>query len=569
MRFTNIKDSITVRRADGTTEVLHATGDGGTDDTRAIQAHIDNVKDTGGTVYFPPGDYLVSQSPTERSRCLELCSNVTYLGSGRSSRVVLKEDQPNSVRMFSTAPNGAHHVTVRNLHLDGNRDRQKPKHKHLHAIFLQGAHACLVEGCVIHDTVGDGIYGYLGEEPSLPGCPFPRTASTNLSVSRNEFYNIGRVGVNFAGASFSEASGNFFYDPTRRRPFWAFKMEINNNFKPEGYPGYAVNFLRGNKFIGNRMRDVGGLAVSSSRDVKAVDLLFADNVIEFSLAEAEFLIDAQQVPVILSGVIGAQLSGNVISRPGTAGILIYSSEDVLIERNTIAKAIFARESRDGAIIATHHTSDGSLPPSRRVRIIDNLLVENKGHGLSLDKCDGMLILNNRILNNGGDGISLYLGAREYEMSFSHSLLQNNRIVGNQRHGIFVEGGARVNNICENLIKSNGQWGVVFRGGSGVSASAGNRLRRNRLESNAAGGLWLMRELGEESIDLGTAIVAPDDLGYNCFVNNGVGMKNESTVRVKAYGNYWDGDRIEGALERQPERGRRESDLASCDCPTMS
>src|SRR6185437_7942329 len=37
-----------------------ATGDGTTDDTAAVQAAINAAGPTGGTVYFPPGDYLIS-----------------------------------------------------------------------------------------------------------------------------------------------------------------------------------------------------------------------------------------------------------------------------------------------------------------------------------------------------------------------------------------------------------------------------------------------------------------------------------------------------------------------------
>jgi len=39
-----------------------ATGDGSTDDTLAIQAAIDSLPSTGGTVFFPPGVYLCSAS---------------------------------------------------------------------------------------------------------------------------------------------------------------------------------------------------------------------------------------------------------------------------------------------------------------------------------------------------------------------------------------------------------------------------------------------------------------------------------------------------------------------------
>lgn len=49
-----------------------ATGDGVTDDTAAIQAAIDSLTATGGTVYFPPGTYLISAELTASISGLEL-----------------------------------------------------------------------------------------------------------------------------------------------------------------------------------------------------------------------------------------------------------------------------------------------------------------------------------------------------------------------------------------------------------------------------------------------------------------------------------------------------------------
>lgn len=62
-----------------------ALGDGATDDTAAIQAAIDSLSATGGSIYVPPGDYLVTtlkQNGGSGSK-----SNVMIYGAGPASRI--------------------------------------------------------------------------------------------------------------------------------------------------------------------------------------------------------------------------------------------------------------------------------------------------------------------------------------------------------------------------------------------------------------------------------------------------------------------------------------------------
>jgi len=58
-----------------------ATGNGSTDDTAAIQAAIDAISSSGGTAFFPSGDYAVASS-------LTLKSYVRLVGVGRGSRLL-------------------------------------------------------------------------------------------------------------------------------------------------------------------------------------------------------------------------------------------------------------------------------------------------------------------------------------------------------------------------------------------------------------------------------------------------------------------------------------------------
>jgi polygalacturonase len=61
-----------------------ARGDGRTLDTHAIQAAIDSARQTGGTVLFPPGEYL--------SGSLHLRSHITVRLSAGSVLIASKEE---------------------------------------------------------------------------------------------------------------------------------------------------------------------------------------------------------------------------------------------------------------------------------------------------------------------------------------------------------------------------------------------------------------------------------------------------------------------------------------------
>jgi polygalacturonase len=95
-----------------------ATGDGKTDDTRSIQSALDAVIRTGGTVYFPTGEYKIS--------------NNLYLYYASDVPVTLRADKdatiyPNAKRYYIYCNNGDKakkpfgSLTVQGLKIDGSR----------------------------------------------------------------------------------------------------------------------------------------------------------------------------------------------------------------------------------------------------------------------------------------------------------------------------------------------------------------------------------------------------------------------------------------------------------------
>jgi hypothetical protein len=106
-----------------------AKGDGKADDTRAISGAI--AAATGGTVWFPPGTYIVSQT-------LALKPGSTYRGSNPNSSVIKQANGANLTAVLaderyitkqSTSSSG---IQIEDLGIDGN----SPANKHGHGLLL-------------------------------------------------------------------------------------------------------------------------------------------------------------------------------------------------------------------------------------------------------------------------------------------------------------------------------------------------------------------------------------------------------------------------------------------------
>lgn len=66
-----------------------ATGDGATNDTVAIQAAIDSLAATGGTVFFPTGEYRIARNigTNDRWGVKVVNSNISLVGAGNSTKL--------------------------------------------------------------------------------------------------------------------------------------------------------------------------------------------------------------------------------------------------------------------------------------------------------------------------------------------------------------------------------------------------------------------------------------------------------------------------------------------------
>lgn len=105
-----------------------ATGDGITDDTTYIQSAITAAQNSIGTLFFPPGTYLVSS--------LTVSGSLVLTGSGTAS--VIKQKDSSAGSMFSVTGTG-NNVVFQELTFDGNQAGQTTASYNYNSIIFSTA----------------------------------------------------------------------------------------------------------------------------------------------------------------------------------------------------------------------------------------------------------------------------------------------------------------------------------------------------------------------------------------------------------------------------------------------
>lgn len=103
-------------------KLFGAKGDGVTDDSQAVNNAIASIKTSGGTVYFPPGTYIVAG--------IGIFSKVHLKGSGVESTVLKLKNNANQDVIYSDSvytlmgtgsTGGENNFSISDLTIDGNR----------------------------------------------------------------------------------------------------------------------------------------------------------------------------------------------------------------------------------------------------------------------------------------------------------------------------------------------------------------------------------------------------------------------------------------------------------------
>jgi parallel beta-helix repeat protein len=144
-----------------------AKGDDKTDDTKAIQAAIDEGYKTGAVVFFPDASYRVSQLVLRRGSILQGVSSGTYPDNATIAGSSVLVRIGNTNKHLLLAPDGANYGRIRDLAIDGNKNNN-------------------TKGCGLY--VADGAKGQ-ESQIFVDRCYFHTNPESNVYLGRNRRAN--------------------------------------------------------------------------------------------------------------------------------------------------------------------------------------------------------------------------------------------------------------------------------------------------------------------------------------------------------------------------------------------
>lgn len=206
-----------------------ATGDGSTDDTTAIQAALTACSaNGGGTVYAPPGTYIIADSVTVES-------NTTLLGAGQGTifKRAANKDGTGDMNLIKTAVS-ATNVVFQDFAIDGNGSNQThgtgsnanqvglrfragttdskairvTVYNNLNSgIYMDTCTSCEVSHCYAYDQIGNPAYPPTG----APGDGIAVHYGSDLILSDNVCYDNNNDGIVISECSRLKVTGNVCY----------------------------------------------------------------------------------------------------------------------------------------------------------------------------------------------------------------------------------------------------------------------------------------------------------------------------------------------------------------------
>ena len=217
-----------------------AKGDGVTDDAAAIQAAVDSLPASGGTVFVPAGDYRVSTSVVLGR------DNISLVGQGASS--VLRSLPSETLFPVILLPDSpVKNVTISNLVADGNHNPISGQC----GIWIQQGSYVTISGVIVRNISGDGIQVANGSNPN-----------DHVTIKNCQVAGIHRNGIHIGDATNTTIEDNYITDTPSQ--YWGGAAGCGIDVEVEGYNAKGTNPYG-----------------DSSSTIPFVDtLLIKDNVIE-------------------------------------------------------------------------------------------------------------------------------------------------------------------------------------------------------------------------------------------------------------------------------------------------
>jgi hypothetical protein len=247
-----------------------ATGDGTTDDAPAIQAAIESLAATGGTVYVPAGDYRLGSSVVIDQ------NNITLTGQGAASVLQMLPDA-NDVSGILLPDQPLHNVTISDLVVDGNHNPITGISGQS-GIWIRQASYVTLSGVIVRDWSGDGIQVANGSNPD-----------DHVTIENSLITGIHRNGIHIGDATDTVIVGNHVADTPSQ--YWGGSAASSIDVEVEGDNQHGGGPVPGYPYVDN--------------------LLIKDNVLERQ--DSTTAGDGIQLAPAYGPISNVTIQGNLIS----------------------------------------------------------------------------------------------------------------------------------------------------------------------------------------------------------------------------------------------------------------
>ena len=339
----------------------NAKGDGVTDDTAAIQAAVDAMAGTGGTVNVPTGTYMIN-AVYSSSRGIVLKSSMTF---SMAAGAILKA-KPNASNNYAIVEiDGAHDVNVLGGTLLGERSAHLgTTGEQGHGLTITGnAKNINVIGVSDNECWGDGFHVSFCSTVSFCGISADHNRRQGMSITSGD-------GITVRDSTFSNTTGTLPEDGLDIEPN---KGETVNNV-----------LITGCSFIGN-----AGFGLESGVPISITGLAFVTNVvIDSNTCTGNGVNTKSTSPragIEASNSVGQKIQNNTCKNNIGYGILVRTAANYFfITGNTVSN------NQDGIV---QDTCTGNT-------ITGNLVTNNTGHGMYSPACTGGTMSGNTVQGNG-------------------------------------------------------------------------------------------------------------------------------------------------------------------------
>ena len=337
-----------------------AIGNGVAIDGPAIQEAIDSLAATGGSVYVPPGTYLISSPLRPRA-------NVT-LWSDLYTATIKQAAGANLTILLDFSTYSANNSAVLGLVIDGNRaNNNNDIAVQRHVFWLYDTNYVTIDNCEIKEFNGTAVTGRNCFEPRI----------TNCVIHDNLGYGIGIARTAFANNSPVIANNRFVFNSWHA-------IGLINCYHPRITGNYFETF----KVTGQTVTVSGTTATLVSgpnfSGVRPGNFLIYDNGREALIMSVDSLtqLTLQGAPVAAVAVAAACGAADIVN--------VQASASTLIEGNQISGGVA------GGIVVWADTGQTTASTIIAGNILENI----GGSGISLQQYGvGSFVLETSISHN--------------------------------------------------------------------------------------------------------------------------------------------------------------------------